>query len=1812
MTRHRLALLLAALAACAVPALIGAKPARGTQYAFLVGCGNYRKNEFRALPFTGNDVLRFRDALLQTGFEPAGVLVLHDGASSPAFLPERAKILEALDLLLDGMQPADTLVVALSGHGVQFKGDPVSYFVPTDGRLSDKKTLIALDGKGGLFDKLRACRAKKKLLVVNACRNDPTASLDFATTKAELVDEDREEVPEGIAAIYSCSAGQKSYYDDTRKIALFYDHLAKAWQGAYGSGGPLTLEDVFRQVTVKTKLDALHTLGEKQTPSVRREYKGDWVIAINPKLKAPTARVKVAPDSGPVAEMKFMPVRQGSFWMGWDSQRRQSKLAMVPHDFEMAAYCVTQAQWQEVMGNNPSHHSRQGKGKDAVAKIPDAELARFPVENVSWDEVREFLRKLNAREAGKGWRYRLPTEVEWEYACRNAAMSKEECSYDFYFQLGTGDLSAKEANIDGDRPAGKGVKGPKLGRPTKVGSYAPNKLGLYDMHGNVWQWCEDVFDGKHERNVRGNCFAADGAGCRAGLRGTRARTYRDTNLGFRLVRVALPPVDVVADMKFVRVPKGTFWMGGGTYRDDKDKQFKRRPPEKQVTIAQDFEMAAFHVTRGQWEAVMGPDRGWFAREGGGKDALTDVPEADLQRFPIEAISWYDAQEFVRKLNVREAGKGYVYRLPTEAEWEYACRNAAQSKEECSFDFYFAGGTNDLSSSQANFNGEQPAGQGAKGPNLGRPTMVGSYPPNKLGLYDMQGNVCQWCEDLFDPRDTRRVVRGASWTEGGQTCGAASRMAVAPGNLWGIIGFRLVRVPAPKVGEALAAEMKFVPVPRGTFWVGGGSGVAPRKQVTIAQDFEMAAYCVTQTQFQAVMGYNPSGFARQGGHKDAVANVSDADLARFPVDFATWEEAQAFVKILNLQLRGKGYVYRLPTEAEWEYACRNAATTKAECSFDFYFAGGTNDLSATQANFVGEAPAGKGAKGPNLKRTTKVGSYAPNKLGLYDMHGNVWQFCADAFDDTGDRVGRGGSYYNQAQFCRAGNRARFIATSRWFDAGFRLVRVPAPPVADPLLAEMPFVHLPAGTFWSGGGAGTPPQRQVAIDHDFEMAAFCVTQGQWRALMGNTPSHFSRQGNGKDAVAKIPDAELARFPVEGVSWDDIQQFLRKLNERARGKGWTYRLPTEAEWEYACRGGATTKQECSFDFYLDKPTNDLSAGQANFNGEAPAGVGAKGPKLGRTSKVGSYPPNPLGLFDMHGNVWQYCDRPGVTDPKAGRPIRGGSWIRPARDCRAAVGPMDNNPLGRFFDVGFRLVRVATTRPDTGMAAAMHFVPIPRGTSWLGGGSYYDEKDKQWKRRPGQTPVVIAHDFEMAAYCVTQAQWQEVMGDNPAGFSRHGFTRDRVGDVPDADLARFPVEHVSWNRVQEFLRRLNAREASTGWTYRLPTEAEWEYACRNAAHDRDECGFDFYFEKGSFDISSTQANFLGHFPWGKGEVGPTLQRPAKVGSYAPNRLGLYDMHGNVFQMCADLFEPGNPDRAARGGCLFNGGQWVRASHRLRSPPDDVRNGIGFRLVRVPTPPADAGAVAAMDFVPVPHGTFWAGGGSYLDDKDKQWKTRPPQRQVTIAHDFQMAALCVTQAQWQEVMGTSPSPFTRQGAGKDAVAKLADADLARLPVVSLTWGEVEEFLRRLNAREAGKGWVYRLPTEAEWEYACRGAAADKNASGFDFYFAGPTNDLASTQANFDGNFPAGKAAKGPNLGRPAPVGSYAPNRLGLYDMHGNVWQWCADPFDAAGPDRTIRGGSWADRLGLNLRAASRLRHAPAFRSNNVGLRLVRVPAGMP
>jgi formylglycine-generating enzyme required for sulfatase activity len=240
--------------------------------------------------------------------------------------------------------------------------------------------------------------------------------------------------------------------------------------------------------------------------------------------------------------------------------------------------------------------------------------------------------------------------------------------------------------------------------------------------------------------------------------------------------------------------------------------------------------------------------------------------------------------------------------------------------------------------------------------------------------------------------------------------------------------------------------------------------------------------------------------------------------------------------------------------------------------------------------------------------------------------------------------------------------------------------PAAPTKYTNSLGMEFALVPKGKSWLGGGRGRIGDKEVEIAYDFYLGVYEVTQEEWEKVTGFNPSRFKE-------VPGIPKEDLKRFPVENVSWEDAQLFLARVNKRDQQAGWVYRLPTEVEWEYACRGGPLAdKFDSAFDFYFDKPTNLLLPEQGNFE---------HGKGLKRTCKVGSYPPNRLGLYDMHGNVSEWCQDEVPADPKdpkgASRRVhRGGCWSSDSGSCQAADRNTTNPPSLLTQYVGLRLARV------------------------------------------------------------------------------------------------------------------------------------------------------------------------------------------------------------------------------------------------------------------------------------------------------------------------------------------------------------------------------------------------------------------------------------------------------------------------------------------------------------------------------------------
>ncbi|OWK43586.1 bifunctional serine/threonine-protein kinase/formylglycine-generating enzyme family protein [Fimbriiglobus ruber] len=208
--------------------------------------------------------------------------------------------------------------------------------------------------------------------------------------------------------------------------------------------------------------------------------------------------------------------------------------------------------------------------------------------------------------------------------------------------------------------------------------------------------------------------------------------------------------------------------------------------------------------------------------------------------------------------------------------------------------------------------------------------------------------------------------------------------------------------------------------------------------------------------------------------------------------------------------------------------------------------------------------------------------------------------------------------------------------------------------------MEFVKIPAGTSVLSGTNEYPNPKSVTFSSDFYLGTFEVTQEEWDRIFGpgHNPSRYSRNGTQKSAVVNVPDDALKRFPVDGLSWEMCQEFLKQLNRQDPQSGWVYRLPLSNEWEYACRGGpGRTHEELALNFHLTSDSHVLRPDQANFSASG----------LNRPCPVGSYDPNRLGLYDMHGNVFEICEDVVVQRDGTYCPMRGGFWHDSAVNCQA-----------------------------------------------------------------------------------------------------------------------------------------------------------------------------------------------------------------------------------------------------------------------------------------------------------------------------------------------------------------------------------------------------------------------------------------------------------------------------------------------------------------------------------------------------------------
>jgi formylglycine-generating enzyme required for sulfatase activity len=618
----------------------------------------------------------------------------------------------------------------------------------------------------------------------------------------------------------------------------------------------------------------------------------------------------------------------------------------------------------------------------------------------------------------------------------------------------------------------------------------------------------------------------------------------------------------------------------------------------------------------------------------------------------------------------------------------------------------------------------------------------------------------------------------------------------------------------------------------------------------------------------------------------------------------------------------------------------------------------------------------------------------------------------------------------------------------------------------------------GRYGGGGIWNEGPQHRVTITQGFWLFDTPCTQALWQAVMGDNPSRF-----------RSPDR-----PVEQVTWEDCQKFLEKINELAPGLDLS--LPTEAQWEYACRSGTDT---ATYDGSLEilgecnAPALDPIAwygGNSGRDFELDNGADSTGwpNKQYDHRRAGSHPvrrrkPNAWGLYDMLGNVYEWChdglrtyasqavtDPVGPTDRGADRVLRGGSWSSDARLVRCANRYADL-PGDRYVHIGFRPARVQQSQEQASAPVAE-----PAGPALGRKGAARPTQDQ-----PGPHVAASLRDADPVS---------ERPGHVAASL------RDAHPDLLGAELVRLAGTASAECPLPPARAMVIATDCEK-LTFQQITRPEWA-----SAIGRDRFGLWVEFE----------------VP-GKREK-PITQRMRWI---PPGR----------FTMGSPADEPGRPTKEE------------------------------------------------------------------LEQNKPYWPDEGPQHLVTITHGYWLFDTPCTQALWEAVMHDNPSRF-----------KSPDR-----PVEQVSWEDCQKFFAQING--IFKGLDLSLPTEAQWEFACRAGTdaatyagpleivGECNAPALDpiAWYSGNSGVDFELDNGFDSSNWPNKQYDHQRAGT-RPVAQKLPNPWGLYDMLGNVWEWCldrprpytdqpaVDPVDLAtdpGADRVLRGGSWrSDARTCGARSASR------------------------
>jgi formylglycine-generating enzyme required for sulfatase activity len=563
--------------------------ADGRRYALVVGVQKYRINQPLAdLTWTTNDADELAQVLKGGGYNVVLMTTAVARVEGQEHLaPTSDNIRDQLTTMLAApdLDDDDVILLAFAGHGVEFDfvdgtGDtetrtPRFYFCPADtdllgintaNQLTDRNNLIEVTE---LYSRLDNCSAGGKLLLVDACRNDPSRKPLKRNPLAALPK--LPPPPGGTAAFLSCSSNETSIEDRDLKHGVFLHHVIEALRGDADTStakdrpdGKITLTELTGYASAKTFDFVREKHNSKQTPELKGQFRLNIPIievrnSLTPQLFSESLKIQ------------FARIPAGTFQMGsreneagHQSDEGPEHTVRISRDFRMSIHEVTRGQFAAFVRDTGYRTEAETGGKasfgfdEATGDFDSdpkynwrnpgfAQTDDHPVVLVSWNDAKAFCEWLSRKDNRT---YRLPTEAEWEYACRGGTSTR--------FWHGNDDEGlANVANVADGTAKQKYNSWTTIAAPdgyvvtAPVGRFPPNPFGLHDMHGNVWEWCADWYDSSYygtspgvdpqgpssgsSRVLRGGSWSHEPIGVRCAFRDDSTPDYRYGGSGFRLV-----------------------------------------------------------------------------------------------------------------------------------------------------------------------------------------------------------------------------------------------------------------------------------------------------------------------------------------------------------------------------------------------------------------------------------------------------------------------------------------------------------------------------------------------------------------------------------------------------------------------------------------------------------------------------------------------------------------------------------------------------------------------------------------------------------------------------------------------------------------------------------------------------------------------------------------------------------------------------------------------------------------------------------------------------------------------------------------------------------------------------------------------------------------------------------------------------------------------------------------------------------------------------------------------------------------------------